>query len=193
MIEWAAAGRPAEGERDSGDRYLVEEHPEGALFAVIDGLGHGPHAAEAAARAETALRGGFSQPPSELLARCAGQLAKTRGAVATVGRIDDRAALLEWAGLGNVEGTLFRASGSREALLVSPGILGGGLGRPATRSLPLAPGDLVVLHTDGIRSGWAGSLRQHPSVQELVWQVLRTSARLTDDALVLAVRWRSRR
>lgn len=190
MIEWASAGRPIGGEAESGDRFLVEEHPEGALFAVIDGLGHGPLAAEAAAQAQVALKGGFGRPTAELLERCAARLKKTRGAVVSVGEIFDREGRLEWGGLGNVEGTLFRAAGGREPLMVSPGILGGPAARPASRKIALAPGDLVVLHTDGIRGGWAAGLQRTQAVQELVWQVLRTSARPTDDALVLAVRWR---
>ena len=36
-VEWGVAAKALPGQRESGDLYLVEEIPEGWLFAVVDG------------------------------------------------------------------------------------------------------------------------------------------------------------
>jgi negative regulator of sigma-B (phosphoserine phosphatase) len=55
-IEWAVAGRALPGQRVSGDRGIVLDVGGGAvLFAVLDGLGHGGAAADAASRAAQVL------------------------------------------------------------------------------------------------------------------------------------------
>ena len=46
LIEWASAGMPLSGNHnESGDLHLIARFPDGALAAVMDGLGHGPEAA----------------------------------------------------------------------------------------------------------------------------------------------------
>ncbi len=48
-IEWAAESRPLPGENICGDRSIaVDVNGTGALFGVVDGIGHGTEAAEAA-------------------------------------------------------------------------------------------------------------------------------------------------
>jgi len=47
-IEWAVAELAQPGQSESGDRHLVLPTPDGGLVAVVDGLGHGAEAANAA-------------------------------------------------------------------------------------------------------------------------------------------------
>src|SRR5438093_709986 len=44
-IEWGIVSQAFPGETECGDRHLVAGFPNGALVAVIDGLGHGEEAA----------------------------------------------------------------------------------------------------------------------------------------------------
>src|SRR5690606_27727635 len=55
VVHAAQLVRPARGEQVAGDAALVRELGPSTLLAVIDGLGHGPPAAEAAARAVEVL------------------------------------------------------------------------------------------------------------------------------------------
>ncbi len=62
--EWGVAMLPMTGQVKSGDTYLVETFAGGALAAVIDGLGHGEEAAEAARIAyDTILQRPFDSDP----------------------------------------------------------------------------------------------------------------------------------
>src|SRR5690606_3467345 len=114
---------------------------------VIDGLGHGPSAHEAA---EAVARAVGDPPIEEVLERCAASVRGTEGAVAGIVVIDPVAEELTWGGIGNVEGVLWRADGLHRERLVVPG---GILGRDVplrSRSVPLLPGDVLLLSTDGI-------------------------------------------
>jgi negative regulator of sigma-B (phosphoserine phosphatase) len=48
LVEWSTAVQVREGEIMSGDHYLIcRAGGERVLVAVVDGIGHGPEAAEA--------------------------------------------------------------------------------------------------------------------------------------------------
>ena len=63
-FEWAVAFRPAPGELVCGDRHLVREQEGLVLAAVVDGLGHGTSAAEAAEAAAEEVRA-EGKPPAD--------------------------------------------------------------------------------------------------------------------------------
>jgi negative regulator of sigma-B (phosphoserine phosphatase) len=66
-----------------------------------------------------------------------------------------------------------------------------GLQVPSLRTavLPVAPGDTLVLATDGIRSGFAEKLSPEASPQQLADGILARDVKGTDDALVLVARY----
>src|SRR5690242_3053400 len=107
-VEWGVAGRALTGEGESGDRHVVAEHSSGVLIGVVDGLGHGPEAAEAALTAVEVLVHHVGQPIVTLVSLCHESLRKTRGAALSIASIDI-AGDLEWIGVGNVEGVLVRS------------------------------------------------------------------------------------
>lgn len=188
-LSWASAARPRTGESACGDLAVVLVTERGALVAVIDGLGHGPHAASAAAAAGEALRARPDAAPDRLLADCHAALARTRGAVVSVASVDVSARQIAWAGVGNVSGVILRPGGRRENLLLHSGLVGGRL--PAVRRavLPFGPGDAVVFASDGVNPGFYSSLRNDQSPQFVIESTLRDHAVPTDDATVLALSW----
>jgi negative regulator of sigma-B (phosphoserine phosphatase) len=193
VIEWGVAARPLAGQPVSGDAHVVAPFAGGVLVAAIDGLGHGAEAEAAAAAAAAILRAQPDQPVADLLMRCHQVLRRSRGAALSMASFNAERGAMTWIGVGNVEGALFRASPharpEREALLLRGGIVGYSLppGRAAT--LPIAPGDTLILATDGVRSTFKrGSLRDGP-LPELAADLLRRHGRETDDALVLLARY----
>lgn len=190
-LDWAVAGEPLAGEDRSGDQHLVVPLPAGALLAVIDGLGHGPEAFEAASVAVAALAEHPQAPLRSLVERCHQALRRTRGVVMTVASIG-RDGRMEWLGVGNVEGLVVRAGRTigHEGILLRGGVVGQALPilRPAT--VALRRGDVVVLATDGIRDGFAGSIDPAEDPRAIASRVLAEHARGGDDALVLVARYR---
>jgi len=55
--------------------------------------------------------------------------------------------------------------------------------------VPVAPGDLLIFATDGIREGFAEGLPTDATPQQLADQILARSGKGTDDALVLVARY----
>ena len=193
VLERGVAGLAHEGEGRSGDVAVFAPSRRGGLVAVIDGLGHGDAAADAAEAAADVLRAQVERPPQELLQLCHDELRRTRGAVMTLAWFDLEARTMEWTGVGNVEARFVRAGDSGDARHASPVVLGGvvGYNLPKVRmgTIPLEPGDSVVLATDGVKADFSVSLESGIAAQELADRVLERHGKGTDDALAVVVRY----
>src|SRR5688572_12470289 len=103
MIQAAHLSLPKVGERANGDRPLFRvDEAQRALLAVIDGLGHGPDAAQVANKATEYLDAvPLDIALSELMRRLHDGLAGSRGAAGTVCIV--RNGTFEACAVGNVE------------------------------------------------------------------------------------------
>jgi negative regulator of sigma-B (phosphoserine phosphatase) len=193
VLERGVAGLAHEGEDRSGDVAVFAPSLRGGLVAVIDGLGHGDSAADAAEAAAEVLRTDVELAPQDLLELCHKELRRTRGAVMTLAWFDLEARTMAWTGVGNVEARFVRAGDSGDARHASPVVLGGvvGYNLPRVRmgTIPLEPGDAVVFATDGVAADYSVSLESGVSAQELADRVLERHGKGTDDALAVAVRY----
>jgi hypothetical protein len=190
-LEWGAASQALPGETVCGDAWLVQPFAGGTLAAAIDGLGHGQEAACASGAACALLKEHPHEPLTTLLQRCHAALRTTRGAVISLACF--RAAGLEWVGVGNVEGLLLHAGQgpepAGESIMLHSGLVGMNL--PALRpSLArLAPGDTLILTTDGIRNDFPRKSVLSDRPQQAAERICGRYAKGTDDALVLVVRY----
>jgi phosphoserine phosphatase RsbX len=191
-IEWGVGARALHGETESGDLHLVEPFPHGVLIAVADGLGHGSDAAEAARLAVATLRQRPWDPPTSLVERCHRTLHKTRGVVLSLASINADMNVMTWLGVGNVDGTLYRAEQvprERESLPHRGGVVGYQLPALRATTLPIGHGDTLVFATDGIGGAFSSEspLGWHP--QDAADHILKRYGKATDDALVLVARY----
>ena len=198
------------GEQESGDAWGVFPDPDpgpanpltgtagpaGALtLAIVDGLGHGPDAAKAAAVSLDTIAEATGGPdggdPVALLGRLNRQLAGGRGAVAGLARL--ARGQLAYGGVGNIGARLAAAGPNRPAhgLVSSMGTLGLAQRlRPQAAVSPWRPVSLFAAHSDGVRSSWdlpryPGATRHDPAVlAALVW---RDAATRGDDAAVVVL------
>lgn len=192
-LRYWVASRPIPGEDESGDQFVVAPFDGGTLVAVIDGLGHGPGAAQAAMHAAETLRRHAQEPVVSLMQRCHTELRKLRGAVISMASFDAATATMSWLGVGNVEGVLLgRAADGRRArtsLVPRGGIVGDRLPQLMPASVPLKPGDLLLFATDGICSMFIKALGQMEHPCQLVHHIFMQYAKTTDDALILGAQW----
>jgi negative regulator of sigma-B (phosphoserine phosphatase) len=192
-IEWGTAGRALdEGER-SGDRFSIGQFPGGVLLGVVDGLGHGPEAADAAAIAVDTLERHPEEPVVPLVRRCHEALRGTRGVAMSVASIDAIDGTMSWVAVGNVDGVLVRGdpgTASRsERILLRGGVIGYQLPTLRPSISPVRPGDLLVFATDGIRSEFAEGLSPLAPPQRTAEWVLAHYGKDSDDALILVARY----
>ena len=193
-LEVGCAGLAIAGEERSGDKAVFAPYPGGGLVAVIDGLGHGDGAADAADTAADVLRAHADWEPQALLQRCHEVLRGTRGAVITFAWFDIDKRQLRWAGVGNVEARLVRATDVRGARHAGPIVLGGVIGFQIphglrTSTVDLEPGDAVAFATDGIAADFSAVLDPVLAPQAQADRVLREHGKGTDDALAVVVRY----
>ena len=134
-------GRPSPGESISGDDALYARHGDALLLAVADGLGHGPHAREASARAMDTFLALGAAAATDILAACDRALDGTRGAVMAVAVWDEARGELSHAAAGNVIACLQRRDDPKK--LSGPAIVLGARRsarlRPQSETLALAP------------------------------------------------------
>jgi hypothetical protein len=191
LIEWGAAGRGLDVV--SGDCHVVVPFEGGALVALLDGLGHGPEAADAALAAVPVLEANAHLPVEALIGECHETLRRTRGVVMTLASFRAEDSMLRWTGVGNVAAVLLRAVATPElldrALSSRPGVVGYQLPRLHVETVPIAHGDLVILTTDGIENGFScRSLEERPA-QEMAESILARFGTIADDAHVVVVRY----
>jgi hypothetical protein len=176
------------GETACGDAWGSVAGEEHTTILLADGLGHGDDAAIAANAAVRELAPHLDAVAQ--LTRIHEALRPTRGAAGAVARWNRRTGALQYAGIGNIAGAVV-ADGQTRSLVSMPGILGHAVQRPRAFDYELPPGGLLVLHSDGLRSGWdlaayPGVARRDPLVTAAL--LVRDFERGRDDVGVVVVR-----
>ena len=198
MPEWpealdvGVAGAPLPGESRSGDVAVFVPTHSGGLACLIDGLGHGPDAADAAETCAAVVREHAEDEPHAVVEACHAALLDTRGAVLTLAWFDLEREQLSWAGVGNVDARLVRGGpGLREDVaLVFGGVVGYRLPKIRPAVMPIARGDVLVMITDGIESAISPALGGAGAAQALAERIFALHGKGTDDALAVVVRYR---
>lgn len=182
--------RPRPGERVNGDTYFVSRYHTSELYAVIDGLGHGAGASEAALVATDSLSQWQGEPLDEVFWAVHDVMRATRGAVMGACILDREAESFYYAGVGNIE---FRAFNAPEPIRPIPnnGTLGMRLSNIRIWTHKWGEGTTFVLASDGISASWdianyPGLLAKSPQV--LAGVLMRDYSRTSDDATVLVIR-----
>lgn len=174
------------GEKANGDKWLVERTRGRIRVAVVDGLGHGPEAEAAAGVAIAALRAKPDLDPVSALIACDEALRGTRGAAVSIIVIDADGGVMRFAGVGNVEGQL---RGGDQPKLFAPdrGILGQARRTPREQEIPLGPGWVLLLYSDGIQHRDLRELATDGAPEQVALEILERCARPTDDATVVVI------
>jgi negative regulator of sigma-B (phosphoserine phosphatase) len=193
VIEWAVRGRPIGDEAVSGDLHVAELFDDGALVGAIDGLGHGPDAAHASRVAAGILGRDPVQPVQDLVQACHEALRGTRGAVMSLASIDAVRNRLCWVGVGNVDATLLRLDTGgpqvRDHIVPRNGVVGYQLPPLRVATTAIAPGDILIFASDGLRHGFAHESFHGHTLDSYADALLQRYGKTSDDALVLVVRY----
>jgi anti-sigma regulatory factor (Ser/Thr protein kinase) len=188
--ELGARLRASEGHAMSGDRALSLRCDGGLLLAIIDASGHGPRAHALAAQLEGVFASEGSADLEGLLGRFDETLRGTVGAAAGLVFLDETSRRFRYLGVGNTRAALVGSSTWRG--VSRDGVLGTRAVRYLPQSGTLAPGDLLLLWTDGLPevgcTALAATLAFRPA-QEIATALVSQLARPYDDAACLVLRW----
>lgn len=176
-----------EGEFECGDGWHLA-HDQGSLaLLVVDGLGHGAFAAEAARTAISAFRDSPFSAPKDQMSRSNALMSKTRGGAAACAVVSD--GKLSYAGVGNIAGSLV-SPGRSTGLVSQNGTLGMGQRRVQQFEYRVEPRTLLIMHSDGVSARWDLKHRPelmicHPAV--IAGVIYRDHGRERDDSTIVVV------
>lgn len=184
---------PYPGEKVIGDGWIVRRFANCAIFMVVDGLGHGPYAAEAAREAERIVSVITEATPTAILQDCHDALKKTRGAAMGCAVLDTDKGLLHFGGIGNVAASIVAPESSR-SLTSHNGTLGHQIHKIQEFSYPWNPDSILIMHSDGLSGKW--HLNDYPGIWSkqaaiIAGLLYRDFARGRDDATVLVAKNRT--
>jgi anti-sigma regulatory factor (Ser/Thr protein kinase) len=181
------------GEGVCGDAWGCHLHPaDGRLVCiVVDGLGHGPLAAAAAAAAMRVFGDRALLAPPDLLVEIHQALRTTRGAAVAIAVVDRERQVLRFAGLGNIAASIIAADRSRQSLASHNGTAGVSMRRIQEFAYPLPPHGVLVMHSDGLATHWApesyvGVWNRDPALA--AGALFRDHTRGRDDCTVVVAR-----
>lgn len=183
---------PHPGETLCGDAWMTQpaSDGEGVRVALIDGLGHGPDAAHAAMEAVRAIDDVGDAPSlTDVLQMVHERLRTTRGAAVAMAAIDRRTSTVQFAGVGNISGSILSQEGTR-SLASQNGTIGHEVRRFQQYTYEWPAGAGLIMHTDGVSARWRGEnypgmMSHDPSIAAGLLH--RDCARARDDATVVAV------
>jgi anti-sigma regulatory factor (Ser/Thr protein kinase) len=181
---------PYPGERLSGDGWACHADADRTLVLLVDGLGHGREAHDAAQEAIAGFREHAGLGPGDILGYLHDGLRKTRGAVAAVAEILPGQRQLTYAGVGNISCVLL-ADGKSHSLVSHNGTLGMTARKIQEFHAEWPPDGVLILHSDGVQTRWdlssySGLLARHSAV--IAGALLRDFRRQRDDASVVVVK-----
>ncbi len=188
-VRLAIVKRPLE-EPHCGDQARCWECDGKFVLCMIDGLGHGKKAEQAALAALDFLERHYDSPLLEIFATCDKALRHTRGVAMGIAVADPATGTLTYAGIGNTRVMVVGQETRR--LMSNYGIIGAGYRTLKTVTVPLAPDDLVIMSTDGIDELIDLSVYDDDTlcgdVVGLAEKIIEDWRRGTDDAAVLVFR-----
>jgi len=149
-VELGAVCLPYPGLPISGDAWDLHAAGDAATLIVCDGLGHGEDAATAARAVLAAFRERPDDPPAAILERAGRAARPTRGAAATIVRVDLAARSAVIAAVGNV--TAWIAGDGQRQLVTQHGTLGHTMPRLREERYAFPAGATLVVASDGLKS-----------------------------------------
>lgn len=189
-LEIAGLAVPYPGERVCGDGWMLHRTEDKAVVLLVDGIGHGLGAADAAREAIDVFQSHADAGPDEILHRIHDALRKTRGAVGAVAEIRPSEHALIYAGVGNISATLMDPVHSR-GLISHNGTLGAAAPKIQEFRFDWSRNSTLVMHSDGLQTRWdlgayAGLTARHPAM--IGGALLRDFRRSRDDASVVVIK-----
>lgn len=189
-MEYGVVSRNKSGKSVSGDAWTIVEANANTLVALIDGLGSGEAAHEAAELAKKCVEAHAQESLEQILAFCHQTLRGTRGAVMMLMRINPAAGRVSFAGIGNIG---VRVLGDTSIKPISRnGIVGYRMNNVREFSYPYTKGDVFILHTDGISTRFTVDERwarqPNTELQQVAEEIAEHFGKEDDDLTVLVVR-----
>lgn len=160
------------------------------LLCLVDGLGHGEFAEQAADAAINYIAFHRRKPLPDIIAGCNEAIRNTRGVAMGLVSINEKTGELTHAGIGNIRALVVN---QETAYLGSDfGIVGGGYRSLSLNTMTLHRGDLVIMTSDGVKEKMdinASKILADGVFETLADKILKRWGHGQDDAAVLVYKF----
>jgi hypothetical protein len=165
------------------------------VYMVVDGLGHGLYASEAACVATKFCHSALHLDPRIALPRLVEQMHQpmraTRGAAIALVGVDEASRTVTCCGIGNISCSLQLPDGRSHSMVSHNGTLGHQMRHVQAFEYSYERGALLIMHSDGLSTHW--KMTQYPNLIErspatVAGVLYRDSIRGRDDATILVAR-----
>ncbi|WP_059105948.1 SpoIIE family protein phosphatase [Shouchella shacheensis] len=146
----ATAQRIKSGNNKCGDAYVVLQKGTYSVCAVVDGLGSGEGAHLSAEAAIDVIKENHLKDVKTILEECNKVLARKRGAVMTLVKIDYNKEVMAYANFGNIGFALYNPDGTTVQPLPKRGYLCGRNTEIASSEYGYMQGSMFLLYSDGV-------------------------------------------
>lgn len=189
-IDVGVVSVPIKGEDVCGDGWGARQTANSVMLMLVDGLGHGILASDAAREAERIFAEARSDSPTPILQDSHDALKKTRGAAMAIASLNFENRLMSFAGVGNI-GASIVTPGSSRGMASHNGTVGHQLHRVQEFTFPWNADSLLVMYSDGLKSSWdlkpyPGIWSKHPGL--IAGLLYRDFSRERDDVTVLVAK-----
>lgn len=177
------------GDPACGDAWHVALGENAISALVIDGLGHGEEAEQAALAGTQAFAYGPFNDPLLLIEDLHRAMHGSRGGAVAIAQARLDTGNLRFVGIGNISASLISA-GKTRGLASHPGIVGAQYRKAQPFDFEQVTGQLLIMHSDGLQSRWSladypGLAYRHPAVIAAVLH--RDFCRGRDDVTVVVI------
>jgi negative regulator of sigma-B (phosphoserine phosphatase) len=190
-IDYYIAKVPLLSEKECGDAGLVKEFDHKIFAAVVDVLGHGKNAYRLALVIEKFLDDHYRENLTGIMQDLHGHIKGSVGAAAVLCLLDLDSGQLEYTGIGNLTIRIFGKNNQR--LVPGDGIIGYIMSTPKEGMVTLVPGDILLVHSDGIQTHFETA--DYPGIYsqtagEIAAGIMNRFNKGIDDAICLVLKYK---
>lgn len=190
QVAIGAATRSKPGLEHNGDTFVIKHWNGSMLGGVVDGLGHGRLAQDAAQRAREYVQSHADQSLTDIFQGVDRACRDTRGVVMALARFDWTNQQVTFGSVGNISVKVFDAPEPLN-VVVRRGVLGGNAPAPAIMERKWDRTATMVMHSDGVSDRWGVddyARLDERSATATARELLRSFSTGRDDATVVVVK-----
>lgn len=176
-------------ETQCGDVGLIKCDAHVCIVALMDGLGHGVEARAAAVMARDYIEAYVHTPIEHLISGMHERLKGSRGVVAALLKINMLTGEMTYSGMGNIAVKHFGMTST--TFVAKDGVIGYLMSTPTARQYTLLPGDIILMHSDGIRVHFQSHFKHRWTkmpAQAIVDEILVSYRTALDDASCIVIK-----
>lgn len=190
-FDFGVVSRPKPGETANGDSFVIKHIRNATLVGVIDGVGHGVLANQAANAARQYIERHADLSLLEIFKGVDRACASTRGVVMALTVFDWSQKCFRFASVGNIEVSVMHGHYEKPKFIVRRGIVGKHAPQPVITENEWHPGNILILHSDGLSTHWSWQdfslYSEHPA-QVLAENIYNANQKDHDDATIVIVK-----